>query len=75
MSYDSYYGSCKYVKQLHINKSEIIKIHFLGPSSLFVRLQIQIQRLDFIMVRPRAGALGLCVREDLAARKTLQASS
>lgn len=35
----------------------MIKIHFLGASRLFVRLQIQIQRLDFTVARPRAGAL------------------
>lgn len=35
----------------------MVKIRFLGASRLFVRLQIHIQRLDFIMVRPWAGAL------------------
>lgn len=53
----------------------MVKIHFLGAARLFVRLQIQIQRLDFIMVRPWADALSwACVREDLAARQMLQAS-
>lgn len=51
----------------------MVKIHFLGAARLFVRLQIQ--RLDFIMVRPWADALSwACVREDLAVRQMLQAS-
>lgn len=42
---------------------------------MFIRPQIKAKRLDFVMVWPRVEALSwACVREDLAATHTLQAS-
>lgn len=34
-----------------------IRSHFIGASSMFIRLQIQAERLDFITVWPRVDAL------------------
>lgn len=51
------------------------KIHFVGASRVFIRLQIKAKRLDLVMVWPRVEALSwACVSGRIWQPHTLQAS-
>lgn len=51
------------------------KVHFVGDSGVFIRLQIKAKRLGFIMVWPRVEALSwACVSGRIWQPHTLQAS-